>query len=178
MAKLERAKWLLGALALLGGVGCGGGGDDGAPGIQGPPGEQGPPGTSGAAGQDGDPAFDTRRPLSSLVAVTLPTAPTFGVLPNATLPFPAPAHIPEYVKNLVQLYATNLVPADFQFPLSAATSDDVRVIAGLSHNVVVKWLDPLTWDDGNDKPRFGAHALGGFASFVACNILAFADLGF
>ncbi|MFO0934338.1 MAG: DUF839 domain-containing protein [Planctomycetota bacterium] len=152
-----RAKWLLGALALLGGVGCGGGGDDGAPGIQGPQGEQGPPGTPGAAGQDGDPAFDTRRPLSSLVAVTLPTAPTFGVLPNATLPFPAPPHIPAYVKSLVRLYATNLVPADFQFPLAAATSDDVRVIAGLSHNVVVKWLDPLTWDDGNDKPRFGAN---------------------
>jgi len=161
MAKFQRANvgfGVIGMIALLGSVGCGGGGDDGAPGLEGPPGQQGPPGTPGTAGLDGDPAFDTRRPLSSLVAVTLPTTPTFaGVLPSATLPFPAPGHIPEYVKQLTQLYATNLVPADLQFPLAAATSDDVRVIAGLSHNVVVKWLDPLTWDDGNDKPRFGAN---------------------
>ncbi|MDF3066057.1 MAG: hypothetical protein K0R38_1658 [Polyangiaceae bacterium] len=42
--------------------------------------------------------------------------------------------------------------------LSNASTDTVRTLPGLKSNVVVKWLDPLTYNDGNTAPRFGANA--------------------
>ena len=47
---------------------------------------------------------------------------------------------------------------DVRFPLENATTDTVRVLDGLQHNVVAKWLDPLTLAEGPDAPRFGANA--------------------
>ncbi len=152
------SRWI-GPFAFLVAAGCGSA-NDGAQGIQGVPGTPGAPGATGApgaAGMDGDPTFDDRRPLSSLQAVYLPTAPQFAVVPAATLPFPPPAHIPGYVKSLTGLYVAGTVPAGFEFPLANATSDDCRALAGLGQNTVVKWLDPLTWNDANDQPRFGAN---------------------
>ena len=47
-----------------------------------------------------------------------------------------------------------------EFPLAAASTDTVRAIRGLVPDVVVKWLDPLTWDNmatPSVTPRFGAN---------------------
>ena len=145
LATTWSARWSA-LVSLLFAMGCGSGGQDGAQGLQGetgPVGPVGPAGPPGTLGQDGDPAFDNRRPLSSLVAVYLPTKVTFAVTPLATLPIPAPSHIPQYVKSLTGLYVQNTVPAGFEYPLANATSDDCRALAGLDQNVVVKWLSEL-----------------------------------
>jgi secreted PhoX family phosphatase len=94
-----------------------------------------------------------------MVAVTLPNRTEFTKPGSVflTLPFPEPAHLPDYVKDLVQLWTTNTLPAGLEFPLANATSDDVRALQGLHHNVVVSWLDPLVWDDGTSRPRFGSN---------------------
>ena len=80
-------------------------------------------------------------PLSSMVAVT------YNRGSIATL-----------VKENVQLYAQDELPENVQFPLPARITDTVRVLDGLKHNVVVKWLDPLTKDRSTVAPRFGANA--------------------
>ncbi len=67
------------------------------------------------------------------------------------------ADIAELVKMLVQKHAEGLPLPGLQFPLAAASTDSVRAIAGLRHAVVVRWLDPLTHDDGAAAPRFGAN---------------------
>lgn len=141
-------------------VGCGGGGDDGEAGPagpQGPDGPAGPTGPTGPAGAAGDPAQDMTRPLSSMVAVTLPETVSFGGPLAATLPFPEPAHIPAYVKGLVQAHNDGNLPAGFEFPLAATATDTVRALPGLLHNVVVRWLEPLTFNDAVGQPRFGAN---------------------
>jgi secreted PhoX family phosphatase len=45
-----------------------------------------------------------------------------------------------------------------QFPLAAASTDDVRALEGLGHDVVVTWLEPLTSDPALAAPHFGATA--------------------
>lgn len=77
-------------------------------------------------------------PLSSMVAVS------------------SQAPIPDVVKNLVNRYVAGTLNDNQQFPLDNKITDTVRTI-GFTHNVVVKWLDPLTEDDAADAPRFGAN---------------------
>jgi hypothetical protein len=52
--------------------------------------------------------------------------------------------------------ADGTLPAFVQFPLAPASTDSVRSIAGLWSNVIIKWLDPITYDQKG--PRFGANA--------------------
>ncbi|MEZ4731049.1 MAG: DUF839 domain-containing protein [Caldilineaceae bacterium] len=92
-------------------------------------------------------AQDNNLPLSSLVAVTFVDGGGTEA-DNAA----------DYVKSLVELYATDSLPEGMQFPLAAAATDNVRAIAGFGANVVISWLDPLTWDNAVDAPRFGANA--------------------
>ena len=86
-------------------------------------------------------------PLSSMVAVTFVDGGSTET-DNAA----------DYVKSLVELYATDSLPEGMQFPLAPASTDGVRAIEGFQSNVVVSWLDPLTWDNSVDAPRFGANA--------------------
>ena len=78
--------------------------------------------------------MDPDAPLSGMVAV---------VLRN---PGPTTAdNLSDYIKELVALYNTDRARlGDVRFPLENATTDTVRVLDGLQHNVVAKWLDPLT----------------------------------
>ena len=94
------------------------------------------------------PAMDPGAPLSSMVAVVLQdSGPT-----NAD-------NLADYIKQLVALYNTDRAKlSGVRFPLENATTDTVRVLDGLQHNVVVKWLDPLTLAEGPEAPRFGANA--------------------
>ena len=94
------------------------------------------------------PAMDPGAPLSSMVAVVLQDpGPT-----NAD-------NLADYIKQLVALYNTDRAKlSGVRFPLENATTDTVRVLDGLQHNVVVKWLDPLTLAEGPEAPRFGANA--------------------
>ena len=96
----------------------------------------------------GQPAADPDAPLSGMVAVVLRD------------PGPTTAdNLSDYLKQLVALYnADRARLRGIRFPLENATTDTVRVLDGLRHNVVVKWLDPLTFADGPEAPRFGANA--------------------
>lgn len=92
-------------------------------------------------------AQDNNPPLSSMVAVTFVDSGSTEAN-NAA----------DYVKSLVELYTTGSLPEGLQFPLAAASTDSVRAIEGFHSNVVISWLDPLTWDNSADAPRFGANA--------------------
>ena len=66
-------------------------------------------------------------------------------------------NISTYVKSLVESYATSgQAPLDGGFPLANGLTDSVRTIRGISSNVVISWLDPLTLD--TEGPIFGANA--------------------
>ena len=92
-------------------------------------------------------AQDNNPPLASMVAVTF-------VDGGAT----ETDNAADYVKSLVELYTTDGLPEGMQFPLANAGTDSVRAIEGFQSNVVVSWLDPLTWDSAVDAPRFGGNA--------------------
>ena len=94
------------------------------------------------------PAADPDAPLSGMVAVVFRD------------PGPTTAdNLSDYLKQLVALYNTDRTRLHgLRFPLENAITDTVRVLDGLRHNVVVKWLDPLTFADGPAAPRFGANA--------------------
>ncbi|QTD53513.1 PhoX family protein [Sulfidibacter corallicola] len=64
--------------------------------------------------------------------------------------------IPEIVKKMVDDYAKGQLAEGVEFPLDNKITDTVRTI-GFRHNVVAKWLDPLTTSDAVDAPRFGAN---------------------
>ena len=80
------------------------------------------------------------RPLSSMVAVT------------------SPVSIVDRVKALVSSYAEGTLPEDSGFPLENTITDTVRTLPGMNHNVVARWLDPLTDSDSPYAPKFGANA--------------------
>lgn len=84
----------------------------------------------------------TDRPLSSVVALVQRTG----------------RPIPVVVRRYVDLYSKGSLPASVVFPLPNATSDSVRTISNVQHNVVAKWLDPLTPSTSATAPRFGANA--------------------
>ncbi len=88
-----------------------------------------------------------RVPLASVVAVSLEDDQGTGA-----------ENIAEYVKALVAQYAVGGLAPDCQFPLMNVSTDSVRALEGFRSNVVISWLDPLTWDTSVQGPRFGANA--------------------
>ena len=82
-------------------------------------------------------------PLSSMVAVSMQDDLGTGE-----------ADIASYVKALVAQYNDGSLTT--QFPLANVSTDTVRALEGLQHNVVISWLEPLTWDDGSEALRYGA----------------------
>ena len=103
----------------------------------------------GGEGRDGAGAMTpeaSRRPLSSVVGVSF----TDDLGTGAT-------DLGQYVRARVDQVARGTLPEGVQFPLANAATDNVRAIAGLSTNVVVSWLDPLTFDRSHAAPRFGAN---------------------
>ena len=136
-------------------------GDDGMNGVNGVNGSDGMNGSNGnngqngaACGQGGSTTSSTEgvpdsAPLASVIALTYCDVANTGA-----------ANLAGYVKALVARYGTNTLPAGFQFPLAAATTDSVRAIRGMVPDVVIKWLDPLSWDSmvgPATTPRFGAN---------------------
>ncbi|MDC3954386.1 PhoX family protein [Polyangium jinanense] len=86
------------------------------------------------------------RPLSSVVA--------FAFTDDAGTGATDLAH---YVRMRVDQVARGTLPKGVEFPLANTSTDSVRAIAGLSPNVVVSWLDPLTFDRSPAAPRFGVN---------------------
>jgi uncharacterized protein len=122
---------LAGGLAAMG-SGCGdegARGPSGQPGADGTRGDDGAPGKDGSQGEPGEPA-----PTST----------------NA-------ANLADYIKERVEMFAAGTLPAGEQFPLRAAATDTIRTLAGVQSDVVISWLDPLTFDTAPDAPRFGAN---------------------
>ncbi len=166
---------LAGCIAAVGGLhGLGCTGSQGDPGPTGPRGPTGPTGPSGAAGPGGGtgPAGtmgtmggmgvpgapgpsgakgkmgtdDGAAPLSSLIAITFRGGLSTGA-----------GNIADYVKARVAQVAAG-TPLDVEFPLPVAGTDDVRTLEGMSSNVVVSWLEPVTFDNSAGAARFGANA--------------------
>ncbi|AUX39873.1 hypothetical protein SOCE26_012680 [Sorangium cellulosum] len=134
---------LAGGLAAVGGA-CGedgASGRDGTPGqdgAQGQDGEDGAPGAPGAQGNDGQPG---------------PKGDPGDDAPPET----HAASLAEYVKERVEMFAAGALPQGEQFPLHAAATDTIRTLAGVRSDVLVTWLDPLTFSTAPDAPRFGAN---------------------
>lgn len=150
---------------------CGDNGNQGPAGPQGPQGPAGEPGEPGTPGEDGAagmPGMDGKScPVGTASVISVEGVPVSAPLSavvavgfcdmaqtNAT-------NIADYVKALVEKYGTGSLPEGFEFPLPAGTTDTVRAIEGLVPNVLVKWLDPLGWENmtgSTTTPRFGANA--------------------
>jgi len=107
-------------------------GTDGLPGADGKDGQDGTPGTQGSKGDKGD------------------KGDPGGIATGAH-------NVPEFVKQLIDQYATGTLPMGVLFPLPAAATDSLRALGGMSTNVVASWLDPLTFDNSPAAPRFGAN---------------------
>jgi uncharacterized protein len=104
-------------------------GEPGEPGPAGEPGEPGPAGEPGDPGAPGDPGTPGEPGGSGFIQTS----------------------IAEYVQEQIELLGD-------EAGLSNASTDTVRALTGLRVNVVAKWLDPLTYNDGAAQPRFGANA--------------------
>ncbi len=122
-------------------------GIDGTDGTNGDDGNNGNNGNNGTDGLDGNTVIDPFAPLSGMVALAYVDDLGTGA-----------ADIPSFVRAMVQRYADDSLAPTIQFPLAAAATDSVRALKGLSSNVVIKWLDPLTFDKQMDAPYFGANA--------------------
>ncbi len=128
-------------------------GNDGKPGQDGSPGNDGAPGEPGNDGEPGEPGNDgsdgqdlTLAPRSGVVALAF--ADDLGTGAN---------DVADLVKALVQKHSEAKLPPGLQFPLAAASTDTVRAIAGLRPTVLVRWLDPLAYDEAPEAPRFGGN---------------------
>ncbi len=131
-------------------------GNDGQPGQEGQPGNDGNDGNDGQPGQDGNdgqPGEDgsdgqdiSRSPRSAVVSLAFVDDLGTGA-----------GNVSELVKALVEKHVQDQQLAGLQFPLAAASTDSVRAIAGLRTSVVVRWLDPLLYEDSAEAPRFGAN---------------------
>lgn len=122
-------------------------GQNGNDGQDGQNGNDGNDGQDGADGQDGDDGQDfSKAPRSAVVGLGLVDDLGTGA-----------TDIPGLVKALVQKHVEDQPIVGVQFPLAPASTDSVRAIAGLRASVLVRWLDPLTYDDTAAAPRFGAN---------------------
>ncbi len=112
-------------------------------------------------------APDVTDPLSSMVAVRFTGVPAGFPGGSAPALLPANTNIADYVKALVahadanydfgtNTWGAGTVPAGFTFPLANTNNDSSRQIAGLTHDIVLKWMDPIT--TSNNGPRWGANA--------------------
>lgn len=63
----------------------------------------------------------------------------------------------DFVKARVEQYANDSLPEGVQFPLVNASTDTVRTLAGFRHNVIISWLEPITWNNSPEAPRYGAN---------------------
>ncbi|WP_437636762.1 alkaline phosphatase PhoX [Sorangium sp. So ce854] len=174
---------LVGGLAALG-SGCGEDGAPGVPGKEGVPGEEGAPGEDGAPGRDGEdgapgrdgedgapgrdgedgapgrdgedgaPGRDGEDGAPGQDGQPGPKGDPGEDAPLRT----NAANMADYVKERVEMFAAGTLPAGEQFPLRAAATDTIRALAGVRSDVVVSWLDPLTFDNAANAPRFGANA--------------------
>lgn len=121
-------------------------GPGGLPGSDGQPGGEGPQGPKGDPGQAGPTGVDPQAPLSSMIALTFVDDDGTGAVT-----------IPQYIKARIGQFVAGAVPPGVQFPLAVAATDSVRAVFGLQPNIVVKWFDPLTFDQSDVGPRFGAN---------------------
>ncbi|WP_129573525.1 MULTISPECIES: alkaline phosphatase PhoX [Sorangium] len=131
-------------------------GEDGQDGEDGAPGPKGDDGEDGATGQDGAPGQDGEDGEDGAPGQDGPPGPK-GEDGEDAVPWTSAANIAGYVKERVEMFAAGALPAGEQFPLHAAATDTIRTLAGVRSDIVVTWLDPLTFSTAPDAPRFGAN---------------------
>lgn len=111
-------------------------GEDGEPGPQGDPGQDGDPGEEGEDGDDGEDGLDADIIEGSFTA---------------------------WVKEHVAAIKAGTEDVGEYLPLPNRLTDTVETARGLQSNVVVRWMDPLTFGTASEVPRFGAN--GDFTAF-------------
>jgi secreted PhoX family phosphatase len=134
-------------------------GADGADGIDGADGEPGPRGEPGPQGEPGP------RGEPGAAGPAGPTGPqgepgVSGGGGAGGAPTEEPAERPSivrYVKEHVAAINSGEEELGEFLPLSNASTDTFRAVEGFVHDVVVSWLDPLTYNDGANDLRFGAN---------------------
>ncbi len=120
-------------------AGCEGG--EGPAGPQGTPGTQGPEGTPGNDGVSlPQPGVAADAPLSSVIAASFAGSDE---------------NFADTVKGLVDQVLNDTLPEDIEFPLANRANDKVRTVSGAQSNIVISWLEPLSFDP--EGPRFGAN---------------------
>lgn len=112
-------------------------GADGAVGDSGTDGVDGTDGTDGADGADGEDGLDADIVEGSMV---------------------------EWVKARVEAIKAGAEDVGEYLPLPNRLTDSVETTRGLTHNVVVRWMDPLNFTDTLTTPRYGAN--GDFTAYV------------
>jgi uncharacterized protein len=147
-------------LVLAGGLaaivsGCSG--EDGAAGLPGKDGQDGAPGTDGASGTDGAPGSAGTNGAPGPAGADGAQGPQ-GEPGEAAPTKTNAANLADFVKERVEMYATRTLPDGEQFPLRASATDSIRTLSGVRSDVVISWLDPLTFSTAPDAPRFGANA--------------------
>lgn len=153
---LAASAMLMGSAGLV--TGCTGDqGPQGDTGQEGPPGQPGQPGQPGTPGQPGSGSqgqpgpgnlarsqgVDQNAPLSSMVAITFRNELGTGA-----------STLSDYVKVRVNQVGQNQLPSDVAFPLPSAATDTVRTVQGLFSTVVVKWMDPLSFQNSEQDRTF------------------------
>jgi len=114
-------------------------GDEGEPGTPGPQGATGATGATGEQGEQGEPGESgVEEPL---------------IVGSLT----------EWVKARVEAIKDGTEAEGDFVPVPNILTDEVETALGLQSNVVVRWLDPLTFSGGVNGPRFGAN--GDFTAY-------------
>lgn len=126
-------------------------GSDGAPGQDGINGTDGVDGAPGKDGADGANGMDGANGVDGAQGPEGPQGP------QGVPPAPLAATLTDYVKARVAQYAAGALPKDAQFPLKNAATDTLRTLEGARAQVIVRWLEPLTFSSSIDAPRFGAN---------------------
>ncbi|MEO0461456.1 MAG: alkaline phosphatase PhoX, partial [Myxococcota bacterium] len=156
MARSDARRWIFALVSCTAFSLAACDGDDGAQGPAGPTGATGSEGPAGPGGSDGSDGEDGSAGAEGGLGVSLTEVPLSGMVAVTLGPTSGAASIPEYVESLLDAIDAGTAAAG-ALPLAPASTDSVRTIQGLEHNVIVAWLDPLTFDDDVDAPRFGAN---------------------
>ncbi|HEY0712870.1 MAG TPA: alkaline phosphatase PhoX, partial [Polyangia bacterium] len=70
---------------------------------------------------------------------------------------PAATNIKELILGRIRQLGSGTLPPDVDFPLPLAATDSVRVVAGIRTNLMIRWLDPLGFDNSANGSVFGAN---------------------
>lgn len=130
-------------------------GDDGANGVDGASGPDGANGTNGADGAVGDSGADGVDGTNGTNGVDGEDGLDADIVEGTMI---------EWVKARVAAIKAGNEEVGEYLPLPNRITDSVETSRGITHNVVVRWMDPLNFTDTVATPRYGAN--GDFTAYI------------